>query len=149
MDLTCHLRNQFKKLTLMNLPTIWDVYFGSCCTFPSNIKETRIYFLYDSNMIWLTAMAGVVMAWAREERAHQGRKGNQSATRITLITNNSYISCPMSIFNNVLRTDSCAIKLPSSSIPDSGFSIFTVLCNYYHYQISEHFHPTKKKPHIH
>lgn len=51
----------------MNLPTIWDVYFGSCCTFPSNIKETRIYFLYDSNMIWLTAMAGVVIAWAREE----------------------------------------------------------------------------------
>lgn len=96
----------------MNLPTIWDVYFGSCCTFPSNIKETRIYFLYDSNMIWLTAMAGVVMAWAREERAHQGRKGNQSATRITLIKNNSYISCPMNIFNNVLRTDSRAIKYP-------------------------------------
>lgn len=57
----------FARLTLMNLPTIWEVYFGSCWTLPSSIKETRIYFLYDSNIIWLTAMAGVVIAWARKK----------------------------------------------------------------------------------
>lgn len=32
-------------LTLMNLPTIWEVYLGSGCTFPWRMSDTRMYFL--------------------------------------------------------------------------------------------------------
>ena len=51
------------------------MYFGSCCTLPSKIRETRIYFLYDSSMMLLTAMAGVVMAWV--ERNVRMRTGHE------------------------------------------------------------------------
>lgn len=36
---------------------IWDVCFGRCCLLSSNIEETRIHFLHDSNMIQLITKA--------------------------------------------------------------------------------------------